>query len=399
MIDFSLTENQTEIQELARRFAREVIRPAEKALDKIADPEQVFKSDIFWNTMRQAYELGFHKMGIGKDFGGLGLDPSTTGLVWEELAVGGIGIAGSLLAAPVAPLAISVIASGRNDLIDRYVRPYCEDTKAKHVSAWGSSEPNIGADGSNYYDTRVHHETRATKDGNEWVIQGAKSSFVSNGGIADLFLVFACVDPSMGIRGSAAFLVPYGPGVERGKAMDKIGMRALNQADVFFNNVRIPEDYIIFPHGENYPMFHNAILTVGNVGVGYLALGVMRAAFEDAVAYARERVQWGKPIIEHQAVAFKLFQTWQAIEAGRAILWKASWTNATKFLGDLKLSATARVFVTDMAMKHTVEMVQVLGGYGISKEYNLEKYMRDAKLLQIMDATNEMMSIKGAALL
>ncbi|HPI76247.1 MAG TPA: acyl-CoA dehydrogenase family protein, partial [bacterium] len=118
-----------------------------------------------------------------------------------------------------------------------------------------------------------------------------------------------------------------------------------------------------------------------------------------ALQYAKERVQFGKPIFQHQAIGFRLFEAYQAIEAARGLLWKASWTLANKFMGDLKLSAAARVFATNLAMKHTVEMVQILGGYGISKEYNLEKYMRDAKLLQIMDATNEIMTIKGMALL
>jgi alkylation response protein AidB-like acyl-CoA dehydrogenase len=313
--------------------------------------------------------------------------------------VGGIGITSTLLTAPVAPLFLSVLAPGKTELIARFVRPYCEDTEAKHISAWGSSEPNIGSDGSNYYDPRVYHETKARKDGKEWVIDGAKSSFVSNGGIADFFLLFCCVDQSKGIPGSGVFLVPYGEGVTRGRPLDKIGMRALNQADMAFDRVRIPEDYMIMPPGDNYPMMHNAIKTVGNIGVGYLAVGLLRAAYEEALSYAKERVQWGKPIVEHQAVAFRLFEAFQAIEAARGLLWKASWTLANKFLGDFRLSAAARVFATNMAMKHTVEMVQVLGGYGISKEFNLEKYMRDAKLLQIMDATNEIITIKGAALL
>ncbi|MBN2567957.1 MAG: acyl-CoA dehydrogenase family protein [Deltaproteobacteria bacterium] len=399
MIDFLPSEEQLEIRELASRFAREVIRPAEIELDRITNPEEVFKSEVFRNVMKRAYELGFHKMGIKEEYGGLGLGPMTTALVWEELAAGGVGITATLLAGAVVPLFLSIIASSKKNLIDNYVRPYCEDTEATHISAWGSSEGNIGSDGSNYYDTEVCHETRAFKESKEWIINGAKSSFVSNGGIASVYLLFACVDPSMGICGSAVFLVPDGKGITKGKALDKIGMRALNQADVCFDDVHIPEDYMIFPHGEGYPMMHNAIKTTGNIGVGYLAVGLLRSAYEEALSYAKERVQFGKPIIEHQAVAFKLFDAYQAIEAARALLWKASWALANKFLGDLKLSAAGRVFATNMAMKHTVEMVQILGGYGISREFTLEKYMRDAKLLQIMDATNEIMTIKGAALL
>jgi len=399
MIDFTPTPEQTDIQQLARTFAREVIRPAEMRLDRMERPDEVFASQTFRDVLAQAFELGFGKMGIREEFGGMGLDPLTTALVWEELATGGIGITATLLAAPVAPLFVSVLAPHRTDMIDRFVRPYCEGNRGEHVTAWGSSEGNVGSDGSNYYDTAVHHGTRAVQDGSEWVLQGEKSSFVSNGGIADLFLVFACVDPTMGIPGSGVFLVPYGPGVVRGKAMDKVGMRALNQAAVAFDDARVPGDYELVPPGGNYPMIHNAIKTVGNIGVGYLAVGLMRAAYEEALAYAKERVQFGRPIVQHQAVGFRLFECFQAIEAARGLLWKASWTLAHQPLGDLKLSAAARVFATNMAMKHTVEMVQVLGGYGISKEYPLEKYMRDAKLLQIMDATNEIMTIKGMSLL
>ena len=399
MIDFKPSQEQSELQKMAKRFAKEVIRPAEIELDRMADPDAAFASDLFWDVLKQAFELGFHKMGINEAHGGLGLDPCSTALVWEELAVGGIGITGTLLAAPVAPAFISVLAAGKTDLIDKFVRPYCEDTSGKLITAWGSSEGNIGSDGSNYYDKNVRHETTAKKDGDSWIIDGAKSSFVSNGGIAESFLVFANIDPEMGIPGSGIFVAPYGEGVTRGKAMDKIGMRALNQAEVVFENCRIPEDNLLVPQGPNYPMMHNAIKTVGNIGVGYLAVGLMRAAYEEALQYSKERVQFGKKIFEHQAVGFRLFECFQAIEAARALLWKASWTLANKFMGDLKLSAAARVFATNQAMKQTVEMVQILGGYGISKEYTIEKYMRDAKLLQIMDATNEVMCIKGMALL
>ncbi len=399
MIDFSLSEEQAAIQEMARDFAREVVRPAETELDRMPDPDAAFASPHFRDTMAQAYALGFHKMSIAEEHGGLGFDPVTRGLVWEELAAGGAGIAATLLAASVAPAFLSVLAPHKTALIDRYVRPFCEDESAEHISAWGSSEPDIGSDGSNYYDPAVHHATTANEDSGDYVLQGAKSSFVSNGGIADLFLVFACVEPEQGIRGSGVFLAPLGEGVSRGKALDKLGLRALNQAEVAFDAARIPADNMIMPPGDHYPMVHNAIKTVGNLGVGYLALGLLRAAHEEAVAYAKERVQFGKPLIEHEAMAFKLFDAYQAIEAARGLLWRASWVLGQQRLGDLRLSAAARVFATDMAMKHTVEMVQILGGYGISKEYAMEKHLRDAKLLQIMDATNEIMTIKGAALL
>jgi len=400
MIDFARTETQQQLVDTAREYGREVLQPAEIALDRVADPNEVFSRGLFWDALSKAFRLGFHKMGLPENFGGLGLDPSTTGMIWEELARYGAGFTASLLAGAVVQQLIGILAPHNRDLVDRYLTPYAEDETGRRISAWGSSEPEVGSDGSIYYDVKVRHHTRAVRNGNRYVLNGAKSSFISNGGIADVFLVFACVDPSMGLRGSGAFVVPGdAPGVKRGKSLDKVGLRVLNQAPVFLEDVEIPEHYMVFPPGDQYPMLHNAIITVGNLGVGYLALGLMRAAFEETLAYAKVRVQWGKPICEHQLIARKLFEIFTAIESARALLWKASWLCKIGFPGDLKTSLAAKIYATEQAVRHTSEMVQVLGGYGISKEYTLEKYARDAKLLPIMDGTNETLLIKAAALL
>ena len=398
MVDFAQDETQKQIVQTARDFGREVLQPAEIELDKLGDPDAVFASDLFWNTMGQAFELGFHKMGLKEEFGGLGLDPSTTGMVWEELGRYGAGFAASLLPGAAVQQLIALFAPHNRDLVDRYVLPYAEDTTGRKISAWGSSEPNVGSDGSNYQDLKVHHHTTAAKNGDGYLINGTKSNFISNGGIADVYLVFACTDPSQGLCGSGAFVIPGdAPGLSKGSALDRIGLRTLNQAPVFFEDVRIPEDYMIFPPGKDYPMLHNAIITVGNLGVGYLAVGLMRAAYEEALEYAKVRVQWGKPIFEHQLVMKKFFDIFAAIESARALLWKASWLCKTAFPGDLKMSLTAKIYATTQAVRHTSEMVQVLAGYGISKEYTLEKYARDAKLLPVMDGTNETLMLKAAA--
>ena len=398
MVDFSLSDEQRQIVETARAFGREVLQPAEIELDAVAEPDEVFESELFWNVMSQAFDLGFHKMGLGEDFGGLGLDPSTTGMVWEELGRYGAGIAASLLPGAAAQQLIALLAPQNRELVERYVIPYAEDTTGRKISAWGSSEPNVGSDGSNYYDPSVrHHSSAVLKDG-RILINGTKSNFISNGGIADVFVVFACMDPSQGLRGSGTFVVPGdAPGLTKGSALDKTGLRTLNQGPVFFEDVEIPENYMIFPPGEDYPTLHNAIITVGNLGVGYLAVGLMRAAFEEALEYAKVRVQWGKPIFEHQLITKKFFDIHAAIESARALLWKASWLCKNNFPGDLKTSLTAKIYATNEAVRHTAEMVQVLAGYGISKEYTLEKYARDAKLLPVMDGTNESLLLKAAS--
>ncbi len=400
MIDFELTETQRQMVDTASDFGKNVLGPAEVELDRMPDPEQMFESERFWKVMAQAFELGFPKMGIPEEFGGLGLDAQTTGLVWEEISRWGPGFAAGLISCSVAPQLIMFLAPDNKELIDKYVVPFCEDNTGRMATGWCSSEPEVGSDGKNYYDPKVRHYSSAVKNENGYLINGTKSDFISNGGIASVYVVFACLDPSLGIRGSGTFVVPAdAPGVSRGKALDKTGLRTLNQSAVFFEDVQIPENYMIFEPGDLYPMLHNSIITVGSMGVGYIAVGLMRAAYEDALTHAKQRVQWGKPIIEHQLIAQKMFRAFQAIESSRALLWKASWLSKNAFPGDLKTSIAARAYATDRSVQVTADMVQVLGGYGISKEYPVEKYARDAKLLTIMDGTNETLLCKAAALL
>lgn len=400
MIDFELTDTQKELVEVAKRFATQVVRPAETLLDQMSDVESTFKSKVFKDVMRQAYELGFHKMTIAEKFGGMGLDPITVGLVWEEIASKGPGIASTLISAGTVPGVITFIAGNNQALIDEFVTPYCDDTTGEHVTAWGSSEPNLGSDGCNYYDTKIRHLTTATRTLEGYELSGSKSDFVSNGGIAKNYLMFACLNPALGIRGSGVFIVPRNyAGVATGRVLDKVGLRALNQSAVFMEKVAVPEKFMIFPPGDGYIMLHNAIHTVGNVGVGYLALGIMRAAYEDALAYSKERVQGGKTIFNQQLVAKQLFDAYSVIEATRCLLLKASWKSKQMFPGDLGLSIAAKVFSTTQALSVTTKMQEVLGGYGVSKEYRLEKYVRDSTLLQVMDGANGILSLKGAALL
>ncbi len=397
MVDFSPSSTQEQVVGLAREFGRDVLYDAEIKIDRIGDADEAAKSEIFWRALGQAFELGFNKMAIPERLGGLGLDPQTTGMVWEEIARWGPGFAATLMPGAVVPQLISFLAPGNEDMVARFVTPYTEDATGRRITGWCSSEPEVGSDGSNYEDSSVHHHTRAIKKGDRYVITGAKSDFVSNGGIASAYIVFACVDPTLGLKGSGTFIVPAdAPGVRRGRSLDKVGLRVLNQAPVFLDEVEVPEANLLFPFGEGYPMLHNSIVTVGNLAVGYLAVGIMRAAYEHALKHSKERVQWGRPIMEHQHVTKKLFECYSAIEAARAYLWKGSWLSAQSFPGDLKTSLGAKIFATELAVKHTAEMVQVLGGYGISKEYPVEKYARDALLLRIMDGTNETLMNKAA---
>ncbi len=398
MVSFEVPETQQEIVRAAGDLAHKVLGPAEVELDKLADPDDVYGDERFRAALGAAYAMGLHKMGMPEQVGGLGLGRLTTTMVWEEIARHAPGFAATLVAASVAPQLIAFLAPHKEELVARYVTPFCEDTTGSVVSAWGSSEPDVGSDGSNYYDTGVHHHTTAVLEGGRWVLSGTKSDFVSNGGLAQVYVVFACVDPTQGIRGSGAFVVPGdAAGLARGKALQKVGLRTLNQAALHFDGVEVPEDHMIFPPGDDYPTLHNAIVTVGNIGVGAIAVGVMRGAYEEALAYAKTRVQWAKPIREHGIVAEKLFEAFQVIEAARALVWKASWLSESAFPGDLKTSLAAKVFATNAAVSQVAEMCEILGGYGISCEYPIEKLSRDAALLKIMDGANHTLTMKAAA--
>lgn len=395
MIDFSQSPEQLELIEVVREFGRKQLEPAEVAIDRMSDPEAAFRSEEYRRTMAAAFGLGIHKMGIAEQYGGLGLGPTTIGPVWEELGRYGCGFAASLIAGSVVPALIGFLAPDNDRLIAQYVTPFCADTTGTWLTAWGSSEPAVGSDGKNYDDLSVHHRTTATRTDGGFVLNGAKSAFVSNGGLANALVVFACVEREKGLRGSGMFVTDAAAeGVRQGKPEDRVGLRALNQATVSFDDVFVAEDHMIFPPSDAYPMLHHAIVTVGNLGTGYLAVGLMRAAYEEALAYAKERVQGGKPIVKHQLVARKLFEIRAAIESCRALLWKGSWHCANSFPGDLRTSLTAKITATNLAVKHTAEMVQVLGGYGITRDYKLEKYMRDALLLTIMDGTNDTLMLE-----
>ncbi len=398
MIDFSLDKDQEAMVALARDFGRRQMGDAELAVDRMPDPVVAFASPEYRDTMAAAFELGIHKLTIPERFGGLGIDPVTAGLVWEELARHGVGFTAGLLAGSVVPALIAFLAPDNAALVDRFVRPFCDDATGAWLTGWGSSEPDVGSDGKNYDDLAVHHRLRARPVAGGYVLNGEKSAFVSNGGVARAIVVAACVEPAKGLRGSGMFVLDSDvSGVHQATPQDRLGLRALNQAVVSFDDAFVPDDQLLFPPSDEYPALHHAIVTVGNLGTGYLAVGLMRAAYDLALDYARERVQWGRPIIEHQLVAKRLFDARAAIELSRALLWKGSCRSRDAFPGDLCTSLTAKISATNFALEHTVKLAQVLGAYGITREYPLEKLVRDAPLLTIMDGTNDTLLLEAMA--
>jgi len=396
-MDLKLTDEQQHMVNLAHDFADNVIRPAELELDKISDPEIAFASDTYKNVMKKAYEIGFQKMIIAEAYGGLGLDMFTMDLVVGELAWGGAGLASAILVAPVAQEFAALFTMGDKKIINKFVRPLCEDKTGEISSAWAIAEPDCGSDCCLLDDPDLHFKTSAVKKGDEYIINGTKAAWVSNGRLAKLYMAMINMEPEKGMLGTGIFLIPADlPGVSTGKALDKLGLRALNQAEVFFDEVLVPKEYLIVPPSPVYKNMVESIGTMGNTGVGLLAVGVMQAAYDKALAYSKERIQGKVPIFEHQIIQMKLMEAFYTIDAARSYLHNVGWWNANSFPGDIRRAAGARSFACNSAIKITSEMIQVLGGYGISKEYEIEKYYRDAKLLQIMDGTVEMLCILAA---
>ncbi len=398
MVDFSLPEEVEKIRDMTREFARQVLRPAGVELDRMQDPEEAYHSDTMRRVLSQAYEIGFHKMSLPKEVGGLGAPPMTGNIVQEEMAYGDAGLASHFL---VAPMIAGRAASARDlhPFYRDYLDAFVNDTKGEHSGAWAITEPNHGSDLFQFGQPSIHMETTAAKDGDDYVVNGHKSAFVSNGWLANAYLLMVNVDPSQGMEGTATFAIPGDlPGISRGKPLNKLGLRALNQAEVFFDNVRIAPEFMVLPPGPMYKVMLERIVTGGNTAVGTIAVGVARAAYEEALAYAKQRVQGGRTIFEHDTVKMTLFNAYRHIEAARALLWKSSWLLSTG-KPHLPTAMAARTMASDMAMKVTADMVQIFGGYGISREFPVEKFYRDAKLLQIMDGTNEMVSLKAAELL
>ncbi len=398
MVDFELPEEVESLRKHVRGFAEDCLRPAEDALDKIQEPEEAFRSETMKRTLAATYDFGLHKLYLPKEVGGLGAPQGAQPAILEELAAAAPGLASHLLVAPIVPGMIAGSKLGeRHKFYKDYLEAYIEDKTGAHSSAWGVTEPNVGSDLFDFVRPEAHLEAKATPDGDGYILRGQKSAFVSNGWMSDALLLMVSMEPEKGMHGTGTFLMPGDlPGMSRGKPLNKLGLRALNQAEIFFDDVFVPREFLLFPAGPFYQPLLERIGTGGNTSVGLIALGVARCAYEEGLAYAKNRKQGGKPIFEHQLIADKLFKAFRSIEAARGLLWKSSWM-INKGQGNMPLAMGARTFASDACMDITRDMVQVMGGYGISRESHVEKLYRDAKLLQIMDGTNEVVSMAAAA--
>lgn len=366
MIGFTLSEEQEALRSKARAFSEQKIAPRAREYDV----NGTYPADV----MREAFSEGLMNDSIAKEYGGPGLSNLEAAIITEEFGAACMGIGTSIMANSLA--LAPIILYGNDAQKEKYLRWHTQEFR---IAAFCLTERDAGSDAS-------AAKTTAVRDGDEYVINGDKC-FTTNGGYANIFTVFAMTTPGKGPLGMSAFIVEREMGVESGKAEDKMGQRASNQTEVHFRNVRVPAANLLGKEGHGFKIAMGT-LDRTRAGTAAGAVGIARRALEEAVAYANQRVQFGQPIIKNQAIQFKLADMAMKVEAARLLTWQAAWM-ADQSLRQSKESAMAKCFAGDIAMEVTIEAVQILGGNGYSREYPVEKLMRDAKLMQIYEGTQE----------
>jgi acyl-CoA dehydrogenase len=371
MISFSLTDEQKDLQKLARDFAQNEIAPVALQLDRMGEYP--------YSILKQAHGLGLLNLTIGDAYGGGGLGWLEACLVGEEFAAACAGVTTAMNANELALTPIELAASEEQK--KRFIPPIARDGG---LAAFCVTEPGAGSD-------VVAMRTRAVKKGDEYIISGTKH-FITNGDVAQLLTVFASTDPEKKHRGISLFVVPAdSPGLTRHHMGEKMGHRASDTAEIVFDQVRVPAANLLGQEGQGFKVAMETFDRT-RVGVGASGVGVARAAMEAAIKFAKERQQFAQPIAGFQGVQFMLADMAMQIETARLSVWYAAWLTDQK-LPYAYASAIAKAYGSDVAMRVATDAVQLLGGYGYMADYKVEKYMRDAKLLQIYEGTNQIQRV------
>jgi alkylation response protein AidB-like acyl-CoA dehydrogenase len=379
MMDYFLSEEQIMIRDLARQIAEEKIVPVRSELDETGQ--------FPWDIMKTLAQSDLFGLFIPEEFGGLGKGCLELSIAVEELSRACLGVSTTYAANALGTYPLLLFGT------EEQKKKYLPDIAAgKRLVAFGLTEANAGSDASGI-------QTTARLDGNEYILNGTKQ-WITNGGEAEIYTIIAITDRSKGPRGASAFVVEKGtPGFSFGKKENKMGIRASSTTELVFDNCRIPRANLIGKEGMGFVV---AMKTLDNsrTGVGAQGVGVAQGAFEEAVKFARQRIQFGHPVITFQAVQHMLADMATSIEAARALVYAVAKLVDSGAKDVSKESAMSKVFATDVAMKVTVDAVQVMGGSGYMKEYPVEKMMRDAKILQIYEGTNQIQrNVIGQALI
>ena len=376
-MQFELNSEQKAYQQMAREFADKEITPYARELDE--------NEEFPWEILKKLHSVGLHDLAVPEKYGGPGIDSLSYSLIIEQIARGCAGVTVTSSANGNSLALYPLLLGGTEEQKQRFLPPICNEGK---LVTFSLTEPNAGSDVSAI-------ATTARKDGNYYIINGSKC-FITNASYAEYHTVFANVIDDSGAKKLSVFMIEPGtPGVIVGKKEKKLGLRCSDTAELFFEDVRVPKENLIGEEGEGFKLAMKT-LDMARPSVGAISLGIAQAAFEAAVEYSKTRVQFGRPICKNQAIQFMLADMATQIEAARLLVYQASWLK-DKFLYEgrpfTREAAFAKVYASDVAMKVTTDAVQILGGFGYTRESLVEKYMRDAKIMQIFEGTNQIQRI------
>lgn len=366
-MNFQLSEEHQQLREMIRDFAINEVAPTAEHRDE----HEEFDRGIF----DKMAELGLTGIPWPEEYGGAGFDYLAYCIAVEELSRV-CASTGVTLSAHTSLAGWPIFKYGNEEQKQKYLRPMAE---GKKIGAYGLTEPASGSDAGGM-------KTYAVKDGDDYILNGSKI-FITNGGIADIYVVFAVTDPNARNSTTAFIVEASTPGFSVGKKERKLGIRSSPTTEIIFDNCRVPKENVLGEEGQGFVIAMKT-LDGGRNGIAAQAVGIAQGALDAAVDYAKERVQFGKPITANQGVSFKLADMATEIEASRLLTYQAAWLESND-LPYGKASAMAKLLAGDTAMKVTTEAVQVFGGYGYTKDYPVERYMRDAKITQIYEGTQE----------
>ena len=366
MVDFTLTDEQKDLREMAHNFAEKEMRSVAFEYDK----------DGTWpaEVIQKAWEVGLMNTHVPEQYGGPGLDYLSGCLIEEEFGWGCSGIGTSLACNGLASAPVAL--GGSEETKAKYLGMLAEEPK---LASFCLTEPDAGSDVAGM-------KTRAVKKGDKYVLNGSKC-FITNGAHADWFTVYAKTDPDAGSRGITAFVVDKQDGITVDKKEDKMGQRASNTVTLTFDDVEVPAENML---GEENKGFKLAMMTLDRTrpGVAAMATGIARSGFDAAVQYSKERQQFGVPIAMHQAIQFLIADMAVKVDAARLLTWQSA-SQLDNGQRNTLTSSEAKRFAADSAMEVTTDAVQVFGGFGFIKEYQVEKFMRDAKIMQLYEGTSQ----------
>jgi len=369
---FELSEEQLAVQAAARDFAQNVLKPG--VIDR--DEHQRFPTE----EVKQLAELGFMGMMVDPQYGGSGMDTLSYAIAMEEISK--VDASTSVcMSVNNSLVCYGIQAYGNEEQKEKFLKPLASGEK---IGAFCLSEPEAGSDATS-------QKTTAVDMGDYYLLNGTKN-WITNGSTASIYLVIAQTDPEKGHKGINVLIVERGmEGFIVGAKENKMGIRASDTHTLLFNDVKVPKANRIGEDGFGFK-FAMKTLSGGRIGIAAQALGIAAGAYELALAYSKERKAFGKEISQHQAIAFKLADMATDIEAARLLVYKSAWMKDQGMNYD-EASAMAKLYASTVAMKHTVEAVQIHGGYGFVKEYHVERMMRDAKITQIYEGTSEVQKI------